>query len=427
MRRSPLLPRPARAVALLALVGLALSACSSSSNHNASGTTSTIGPKVTNAATIAADATRGIHGARLSGTITDGKGHTGTVTGTWAGSPTAGGKGDVLAHIPVGNSLGEVEIRWTDGSVYVRRAVAQPALVTNTLLLPLFRTGGQQPWARGSAKGIGVNFITNPFDPPALLDLIGEIGTPIKSSATLAGKRVTVLKSSQPVLTGLWTGATVRVYVDDQNRAVRVEITSPTGGTTYNLSGFGATLDVAVPSASEIASATNARIKLATGFQAAAHGTSMGVVWRLLAAPTTDGQICWRWDAHPAIRQVDADGPQNSRCITPPANDAPLDETLRFAVQSDGTGSYNVLAVLMPYKSRAVDLGFIGGGVVPQKPADPFVWVGPTSKTPGYLGITLPNGSRLDCGAGSISSIADLKDSSLTSHASTEPWTCAPA
>jgi len=409
---------------LVAVISIAATACSSG-GHGAKGTPRSTIPKVVNAATVAADATRAVHGARLNGTITDGEGHVGKVDGTWAGGPREKGNGDIDLQVPLGATFNDVEIRWTNGSVYVRRAIARANTVTNAFQLPLYRTAGQQEWSQGSASGLGVNFITNAFDPPSLLDLIGGIARPLESSATIDGKPVTELKSAKPVIVGLWTGASVGVFVDNRHRAVRVKITSPDGGTSYDLTNFGATVDVPLPPASDIALSTNVRIQLATAFQLAASGTTNGVRWRLLSAPTTDGQVCWRWDATPPIEQVGANGPQRSRCITPPRADAPLEEHVRFPVESNGLGSYNALVALVPNAPKALDLGFVGGLIEPQKLVSPLVWIGPTSKTPAYLGITMPNGTHLDCGAGPVGSPADLKDSSLTGSAATDPWTCA--
>ena len=97
---------------------------------------------------------------------------------------------------------------------------------------------------------------------------------------------------------------------------------------------------------------------------------------------------------------------------------------MQFVVDANGAGAYDALAVALPAGVKSLTLGFVGGSLEPVAVASPVVWVGPASLPPAYLGVTLANGTTIDCGAGSVGSVADLRDSRLTALAARAPWAC---
>jgi hypothetical protein len=165
-------------------------------------------------------------------------------------------------------------------------------------------------------------------------------------------------------------------------------------------------------------------IALTGAYTTAASGSWNGTVWNLLQAPATDGQVCYRWQATPPVTQTVTGGPGRSRCIVPAAAGADPEDTISFPVVANGTGPYDVLGVLLPKGVRSLTLGFVGGTTRSVPVSSPFVWVGPASSTPGYLGVVLADGTKVDSGAGAISSASDPTDDQLTARAASAPWAC---
>jgi hypothetical protein len=101
------------------------------------------------------------------------------------------------------------------------------------------------------------------------------------------------------------------------------------------------------------------------------------------------------------------------------------EDTVTFVVEGNGTGSYNALAIALPSGAKDLKLGFVGGKMQPLATNGTLaVWIGPNDPVPGYLGMTLADGTKLDCGAGAIAVPSDLTDPSVNANIAGAPWGC---
>ena len=414
-----------RAAALFLLVFLVLAGCSPGGSSRPKVVPSNDPVKNAAAATLAAG------GAQISGQVSETAGAAGPVEGTWQGT-LAKGDGQATAKVSVnGVAPGDVELRWTGGVAYLSRIPAPHLVRTKAgFFSVLLRDASDRPWVRlpMNAGGGVVVLLASAFNPAALLDDMSRTGASSAGTTSIGGVSVTDLRTKQPrPLVGIWQNATVDVFVDAQHRAVRVKITSPSGGLSYDVTHYGTKVDVAPPPKSDIVvGGTAPTVELSGPYTTAASGTTNGIAWKLLRAPAQDGRVCWRWDATPNIKQVLQDRSDGAHCLAPPAANADPETTVQFVVDANGAGPYDVLGVVLPSGVKALNLGFAGGTTRAEAvpPNGPLVVVGPTRPVPAYLMVTLADGTILDCGAGAVGSVADLSDSTLTAGAAAAPWAC---
>jgi hypothetical protein len=322
-----------------------------------------------------------------------------------------------------------VELRWIDGDAYVRRTALDTGPEQGQLAL-LVRRSSEKPWARLPLTGGYVESFMQAFDPPALLDRLRKQagGFTLDTRARLHGEPVTHLRSKAAMpLIGMWAGATLDLYLDRQHRLIRLEIKAPDGGISYDISDYGKSVPVTAPAASEITTSEEERaIELAGDYETVKSGSFDDATWELQRARSVDGRECWRWNATPPIAPIAPDRPDGARCVSAPDDATEPADRVQFVVSSDDSAPYRALAVLLPSNVRSLKLGFVGGRIEEVDVASPFVWVGPTSPTPAYLGLTLDDGSTIACGAGSVQAADDLE--SITTMAleqlTKSPWAC---
>ena len=350
------------------------------------------------------------------------------VNGSWSGDLRTGAGVTTSSVRSAGGTRLDVELRWTAGNAYVRRTVLESGSDQGELAL-LVRRASEKPWARLPLDGGYAEFFMQAFDPPALLDRLRKhAGTfRIDTSARLRGAPVTHLRSTASVpLIGLWTGSTVDLYLDKNDRLVRLEVEAPDGGMSYDLTEYGKSVSVAAPPVSEITTAEEERaIELTGEYEKVRSGRFDGLSWELQRAPADDGRECWRWKATPPIAPIAADRPDGARCVVV-ADDAEPEDRVQFVVMSDGSTSYRALAALFPPNVRSLELGFIGGRIENVEVSTPFVWVGATTPMPAFLGVTLDDGSTIACGAGSVQQAEDLESvaTSGLEQLAKSPWAC---
>jgi hypothetical protein len=407
------------APALVLTIAVACAACSGSSGSP----TLSANPIVD-----AAKATLKAGSANITGQIVDAKGGHVALSGSWSGDLSATGQGVVKTTVTVpGEQPAPVEIRWAKAFAYFDRVPVSPATQASAGILALFtRPAADKPWSKVTTQTVVTFGLLRAFDPPTLLAGIETSESKKLGQEKINGQDTTHYRTTKPsALMGWWTAATVDVWLDHQNRLVRTTISSPSGGLTYDVSNYGTKVNVQPPAASEIAITSSANtVQLAGPYSVAASGTTNGVAWRLMRANATDGKVCWRWDATPPIKQVVQDRADGARCVTPAGPGSDPEDTVQFVIDADGTGSYDALGVVLPAGVKSATLGFVGGKTQPVATTSPLVWVGPASPTPGYLGVVLADGTKLDCGAGSIGSVTDLRDDTATAHAASAPWSC---
>jgi hypothetical protein len=164
----------------------------------------------------------------------------------------------------------------------------------------------------------------------------------------------------------------------------------------------------------------------AGSYASVASGNANGVAWTLLRAPGTRGTDCWKWQATPPVKVLDAKA-DGSRCYLKPQPGDTADDATVFAIRSVPGGRYSALAVQLPKDATSATLGLAGGMREQLKPSGRYlVRVGPSSPLPAYLAVTFADGTKIECGAGNVLSLDDLPS---TSDADVQhgDWACFPA
>jgi hypothetical protein len=116
--------------------------------------------------------------------------------------------------------------------------------------------------------------------------------------------------------------------------------------------------------------------------------------------------------------------PGDPRCVDRIKRDDDPEDIPSFVVIGDGTGTYDALAISLPPGVKDTKLGFVGGKITPVSAKSPIVWVGPSEPLPGYFGVTLADGTKLDCGAGAVATPEDLTDPTATRNLAGAAWGC---
>ena len=365
---------------------------------------------------------------RINGSIDGPKGtKPGTVSGEWSGDMT--GSASVRAgFVSRTGTKVPTELRWTAKTLYIKRATV--TLPANDTLVIFTRVAKFKPWRKfGLGPGI-TEALGSAFSPLALLKELQQVkaAPTAHGGETVGNVSTTRLSVRLTSVLGIWTGSTVDVWVDEHHLVRRVRIETPAGGVQYDVTDYGARVDVTAPAPNTITDESElVKIQAAEPFKTVASGTSAGVSWSLQRAAGTQGTTCWRWQAsRPLAQQLQA--PEAGRCFRPVDPDATPDDQTQFLVYGNGKGSYDALAVVLPRSAKKLVLGFVGGKTqpVPVPVGTPLVWVGPPSPFKAYLGITLANGSLVDCGAGAVTTVDDLTNPTLTGPAETAAWACLP-
>jgi hypothetical protein len=350
-----------------------------------------------------------------------------------AGAPLSGEwQGDLRGQLQANatfvardRTLLPTELRVVQNKMYFSRTVA--TLTAEPTLSLFTRTGKYKKWRSANLGGI-VNAIPSAFSPAALVQWLQQLHTTVKTSSgdKVAGQKTTRITTTRPLTVGIWTNSTVELDVDGEARVVAVKISSGSGGAHYDVTDFGVAVSVTPPPAAAIETRSELPAKEPAGpFATVKSGTNNGVQWALQRAPGTNGTQCWRWQATPPLPQAGLKRPSDPRCVTRVPSDADPEDTVTFVVDGNGTGAYNALAVALPAGAKDLTLGFVGGKTQPLPTSNNLaVWVGPAEQVPGYLGLTLADGTKLDCGAGAISVPADLNDPNATANAAGAPFGC---
>jgi hypothetical protein len=382
-----------------------------------------------NLATLLA-ATTSAGSGRVNGSIDGVEGaEEGRLEGEWKGDLK--GEGSVTAEFESRHGVAvPVEMVWTNSVLYFERSVAD---VPRSEAIALFTRDAQfPPWRTiGISGGVSIA-IPAAFSPVALLDWLRTIHVTLTEQGDEEVGSITATRytSDKPAATvGLWTNATVDVWADHDDRVIRIRIASPTGGATYDVTDFGSPVDVEAPPTTQISTVSELpAIEPSAPFEVVISGTDAGVTWALERAPGTEETTCWRFTATPALAQQNEAG---YRCLQGLRTDAEPDEQVEFLAYGNGQGSYDALAVTLPDGVNELGLGFVGSTSTIDVPVPteetPLVWVGPPSPLKAYLGVTLADGSKLDCGAGGVTTADDLINPQLTDMLYLSAWACLPS
>jgi hypothetical protein len=402
--------RPAAGVFLLAIVTATLSGCSGSGSG-------AVKLSNTDPLSTVVTAMQRAKSGKITGTVDTPHRQSTNLSGVWEG----GLSGELQADATFTTRKAVVlpaEIRVLDAVFYYRRAIAT---VSNEPILTIFARDAQfKPWRAASMRGI-VPAVPAAFSPAALVEWLHQLRVPVR----VAPGKPTHITTTRPIVIGAWTGATVDMTVDGRARVTAVRITSQSGGAQYTVNGFGAHVDVTKPPASLMSTGTELPKKEPAGpFMTVKSGTTNGVKWSVQRAPGTADTVCWRFQATPPLPEAGLSRPGDPRCVTKAgANPAPED-TVTFVVDGNSNGPYDALAIQLPPGAKDVKLGFVGGRVMSLPASQLVVWVGPSEPVKGYVGVTLADGTRLDCGAGAIATPADLTDPTVNSNVGPAAWGC---
>ncbi len=400
---------------MLLALALAAAGCSSGGGDGPGASKSPLG--AIEAATTAAGA-----GAITGTVVADGA--NGRLTGRWDGATIPRGSGDVVAAL---DARTELKLRWIAGKLYLARTGAVPAALTGAAGSLLGPAGS---WRVVPANAVARTLVT-PFAPPALVRALRASDATVRTSP---GPKIGGAKTEHLAITAdlgllfVWGNPKVDLWTDEGHRVVRVRLVSGTSSVRYDV-GYHAIRAVTAPTGAKGQSSNPDAALAPTGpYVEWASGEDAGLRWRVLRAPGNRGTECWRVEGVPPVTMRSTDAPDQARCLAPPdPTDAPEDQVV-FPVLTDGATPHAVFAAQLPAGSQAV-IGFVGSATT--RPlhvvGDVAVWAGPAEPAPGYLGVTLPDGTKLDCGVGAISAAGDLTDPSLAADAYAAPWTCVPA
>ncbi|HEV7525916.1 MAG TPA: hypothetical protein VGP92_13180 [Acidimicrobiia bacterium] len=415
--------RPARALIGLVLVTATITSCSGSSGSVSLGT---------DPLAAIATAMRAAKSGRIAGT-THGPNGTNPTALDGAFDGDLSGKG--VAHAQFVSAKGTklpTELRWINNTLYFTRT---PAAVPTTETVSLFtRPAKSRPWRKLVLTRQIIALLPSAFSPPALVAWLQgrKVKVTTHTGETVGSVKATRITTAAPLAVGLWLAATVDLWVDKDARIVRVRITAREGGLQYDVRDYGATVPVAAPPADQIATQSELKTPAPTGpYATVKSGTTAGVTWSVQRAPGTLNTVCWRWQATPPLHQSPLAKPNRPQCqVPPPAHSIDASDYVQFAISSDGGGSYDALVVLMPAGVKHLTFGFVGGTTQSLPPEPLLVWVGPSTPLPAYLGVTLADGTQLDCGAGAVTAVGDLTDPALPgrleANSAASVWACLP-
>jgi hypothetical protein len=409
--------RPARlrvlSAAVCAALVLALAAGCSSSGSSSNNATNIVDKAL--AATL-----KGGSG-KISGTINGAVGsQPSALNGEWKGDLS--GSGSTTAEFRRGQTKIPTQLLWVDKVMYINRSTAT---LPDTDALAIFtRPAASKPWRAIQLNGGIADAVPSAFSPAALLQWLKRLNVPTKDAGSerVGSVNAKHIVTTRPVVIGIWTGATVDLWLDKSDRVVRVKISNPVGGAQYDVTNYGVEVSVTKPPTDQIETQSETVATKPDGpFTTVKSGTTNGVTWKLERAKGTNDTTCWRWTATPKLAEQTA-GP---RCLKAPAKDATADDQTEFLVNGNGQGSYDALAVALPPGVKSIQLGRVGGKLesVPVQDS-PLVWVGSPSPFPAYLGLTMNNGDIVDCAAGAITTPDDLGDPRATASAETAAWGC---
>ncbi len=398
--------------AVLVTTAVLMAACSSGGGGTGTTPKSVLGD--------VARATAAGHSGRITGRVSVG-GAADALSGRWSGATIDAGSGE--AGISVG-AAATLRLRWAAGTVYGRRDGDLPATFPASIS-SLVTSIDPGRWRALPVSPISDAVVT-PFSPPALVRYLAQHGVVGRSQA---GPRISGTPTRHITVkgTGLlfaWSGLGVDLWVDGHDRVVRVGIGTKAEGMQYDVS-YRSVAPVSTPDSLAVPSTAPTSFRPVGPYATIASGQSDAVTWRVLQAPGSDGRQCWRAEMTPPIVVRKPNGPDGARCALPPQPDDEPEQRVEFMILTDGSAPFTILAARVPAGSQAV-IGFVGSHqVFPMNvTGEVAVWAGPTDPAPGYVGVQFPDGTKLDCGVGAISTADDLTDGSLAPEPYALPWGC---
>ncbi|MGZ4675048.1 MAG: hypothetical protein ACXV8Y_00795 [Acidimicrobiia bacterium] len=406
------MPARSRSTIAAALVAVAMTACSSGSSPSPGSQLGSI-----HTATVAGGSgtTRG----RLTAV-----GHGGRLTGQWTGASVASGSGEVSVAL---SETATVRLRWAEGKLYAGGTGALQGLLPGLLASYVDLTDPAR-WRAIPTSPYTTTLVT-PFSPPELVGLLQRQHVRVQSArgpkiVGVATSHLTV--KSRLGLLFVWSNPKVELWTDARDRVVRIRLTAGNDSMQYDVT-YRSVPSVSTPQDTSVPTTVPTHFTAVGPYSTVASGQSGALAWKVLRAPGTDSSQCWRVETVPAVVVRAPNADDGARCFLPVPADADPQDEIQFAIVTDGQTPGAVLVARVPQGSTA-QIGFVGStATVPATVVgDAVVWAGPVDPAPGYLGVTLPDGTKVDCGVGGIATAGDLTDSSLAPDPYGLAWGCTP-
>jgi hypothetical protein len=354
------------------------------------------------------DATQVGGSARYEGTVTFTDGTSGPLVGVTGVDPT---RGEVTFPVSTTTGVQQAGVTWTGDDVYILRA-GVPDVEPGQVFV---RAEADAPWARLPAGDLS-DVLVGAYDPFTLLDRLVTVGDPARLDGTeVVDGRTLDRYVVEPATPAVAPAASNRIelLVDGELRLAAVRLS---GGQPieYGVTDYGTAVEVSAPPEDQIFTgvAGPPSEDPAGPYEQLVQGTFEGITWQLVGAPATNGGTCWRLDANQGgidpVAGTEADG---ATCLAAVDPAAPADEQVLVVADSGADATFDALAVVLPAGSQA-RMRFLDrtSEDIPVDPRGFLVWVGPKQPLAVVLDVTTPDGSRVACGPGPVSSLDDLEN-----------------
>lgn len=402
-------------IAACILSVLVLGACSADDGPSFDATSS----RLDQAAAVLA---KGV-GGNIRGSVTDSNGNRYEIAGAWTGASVVVGTGSIEAPLRAGNRFVTATVRWVKGTTYFKRSTS--ASVSGPLRPFVTRTAAEKAWLRTPSGPLTTQPIAA-YLPTEAVEVVQRRGGGLTEGPGRSGDREFRSKNAISLVPGLST-AHVQLWLNGRNQLVRLRF-APSGFVIeYTISDWGSPQIELPPTPEEATSlqGTVAPVDMpTTAFSKIREGSAGGVEWQLEQASGTRGSTCLRLGSTPGISLLG--GNPDHRCWTryrPEIDD--VESAVRFVLVDDGSSSTEFVVAAIPKGASNVRLGYVGSTKLNGVDANTFlVAFGQAQSGPGYLGLTLDDGTKLDCGRGGIAIASDLLQSELIGNLAGTPWSC---
>ncbi|GIU86172.1 MAG: hypothetical protein KatS3mg009_0687 [Acidimicrobiia bacterium] len=322
-----------------------------------------------------------------------------------------------------------LEARVVGGSVYFERAEADDATLTDPRLPAgervFLRRAGEPTWLRRPARALALVHpaIVGPFE---LLDLLRAARAGLGTGRPDGERRRHDLDAA--ALRPLGASAAT-LWVGPDRRLARVRVEAAGATVDYEVTGYGAPVDVPAPAGGDVTdtgTAGGTAPAPAGPWVRVASGRHEGVPWALERAPASGGGDCWRFTSSPRLVATDV------ACIPVPPPSTPPPLAIEFPFTTRGAGPADVVVAVTAVEvtdARFLRLDGSALGAVASVAADgrgTIVWVGATRPPVVAASLTTAAGGVLSCGPGTVASVADAQGLTPAEldDARGYPWAC---
>jgi hypothetical protein len=166
--------------------------------------------------------------------------------------------------------------------------------------------------------------------------------------------------------------------------------------------------------------------KPAGTFAELVHDTNDGLSWKLSQAPGTDGATCWKLETGPSV-DLTLSQIECRKAADPKATD---DFNAEWPFETGAKTDHDIFVAFVRKPINDAQFQYVGDKtakpVYIDKDKGIIVWAGKSRPFMAAAQITMPDGSKLDCGPGDIQSSTQLdgKTDQQILKARQFVWTC---